>query len=259
MTLDFPGKTALITGGTSGIGQTTAIMFARHGARVAVVGRREAEGLETVRRIEDEGGEAMFVRADVGRADDMEACVRAVVERFGGLDCLFNNAGISGPVSSLIDLDVDIWDHVIETNLKGVFLSMRYGIRAMLETEPKGGTVVNMSSILGTGGVNILDVAVPAYMASKHGVIGLTKSAALEFIQQGVRVNAVCPAYIHTPMLDQVMEANPGMAERLRGFHPIGRFGTPEEVAESVLWLCSDASSYLVGCALPVDGGFRAK
>lgn len=259
MTFDFTGKTALITGGTSGIGQTTAIMFARHGARVAVFGRREAEGMETVRQIEDDGGEAMFVRADVGRADEMEAGVQAVMDWSGRLDCLFNNAGISGPVSSLVDLDVDIWDQVIETNLKGVFLSMRYGIRAMLETEPKGGTVVNMSSILGTGGVNILDVAVPAYMASKHGVIGLTKSAALEFIQKGVRINAVCPAYIRTPMFDQVMEDNPGMGEQLRGFHPIGRFGTPEEVAESVLWLCSDASSYLVGCALPVDGGFRAK
>jgi NAD(P)-dependent dehydrogenase (short-subunit alcohol dehydrogenase family) len=259
MTGRFENRVVLITGGTSGIGRVTASMFAAEGARVAVCGRRDAEGQDTVREIEAAGGTALFVQADVSRAAEIEACVDAIIKAYGQLDCLFNNAGISGPVSSLLDLDEETWDSVIDVNLKGMFLSMKYGIRAMLRNKPAGGVVVNMSSVLGNGGVNILDVAVPAYMASKHGVIGLTKSAALEFAQKGVRINAICPAYIRTPMFDRVIEANPEMRETLRGFHPIGRFGTSEEVAEAVLWLCSDASSFVVGTALPVDGGFRAK
>ena len=255
----FTGKVALITGGTTGIGQITAKMFAQEGAKVAICGRRAEEGERTVSMINEFGGEALFVPTDVSRADEVKHCVDTVIEKFGQLDCLFNNAGISGPVSSLTELDEDTWDTVIDINLKGVWLTMKYAIPAMLNTQPRGGTIVNMSSILGNGGVNILDIAVPAYMASKHGVIGLTKSAALEFIQKGIRINAVSPAYIRTPMFDSVMSANPELQERLKGFHPIGRFGEPEEVAKTVLWLCSDESSFVVGTTIDVDGGFRAK
>jgi NAD(P)-dependent dehydrogenase (short-subunit alcohol dehydrogenase family) len=259
MTARFQGKVVLVSGATSGIGQTAALKFAEEGAHVGVAGRRAAEGAETVALIEAAGGTGMYLAMDVRKPAEVEAGVAALVGRYGRLDCLFNNAGISEPVGTLTELDEETWDSVLDINLKGMWLVMKYAIRAMLSTEPAGGTVVNMSSILGTGGVNILDIAVPAYMASKHGVIGLTKSAALEFIQKGVRINAVCPAYILTPMFDRVMKANPEMEKTLLSFHPIGRFGTPEEVAEAVLWLCSDQSSFVVGCALHVDGGFRAK
>lgn len=255
----FEGKVVLVTGGTSGIGLTTAIAFAQEGATVVITGRRTEEGEQAVALISETGSEAFFIRSDMSIAKDVESCIQQLMARYNRLDCLFNNAGIAGPVQSLLDVEEETWDTIMNVNLKGVWLTMKYAIPAMLASEPKGGTIVNMSSVLGLTGVNTMGSAISPYMASKHGVVGLTKSAALEFISQNVRINAVCPAYIRTPMFDKVLRGNPELDQILRSFHPIGRFGTPEEVAESVLWLCSDKSTFMVGCALPVDGGYMAK
>jgi NAD(P)-dependent dehydrogenase (short-subunit alcohol dehydrogenase family) len=249
---DMTNKVALITGGTTGIGRETAIAFAKRGATVALCGRREAEGQETLELVRRAGSDGFFQVADVSRAGDVEALVAAVVSRYGRIDYAFNNAGVSGPLMPTSDLDEDSWDQVITINLKGVWLSLKYQIRQMLRQG--GGAIVNMSSAGGLVGLP----GAAAYIASKHGVIGLTKTAALEYAKAGIRINAVCPGGILT---DMVHAAFPEGSEARAGFeaiHPIGRLGDVGEVSGAVIWLCSDEASFVTGHALSIDGGATA-
>lgn len=251
------GKVALVTGGNSGIGQATAIAFAREGANVVIAARREPEGEETVRLIKESAGEACFVQTDVSRATDVEAMVQRTVEAYGRLDYAFNNAGTGGTLGPTADCTEENWDRVIGVNLKGLWLCMKYEIQHMRESS--NGAIVNMASVMGlVGGANY-----PAYVASKHGVVGLTKAAALENAKAGIRINAVCPATIRTPEWEHLYGGSPtGIAEaeaRSVARTPLGRLGTLEEIADSVVWLCSDTASYITGHALPLDGGWIAQ
>jgi len=252
MTTELQGKIALVTGGTSGIGRDAAILFAKAGAKVAVAGRREAEGNETVELIRAAGGEGLFVKADVSKAADVEALVQKVVEKFGRLDVAFNNAGIEGTWTRLIRQTEQDWDRTMEINLKGVWLCLKYEIRQMLR-QGNGGAIVNMGSIAGQVGF----AGAAAYTASKHAVIGLTKAAALEYARNGIRINTVCPGAIETPMSERLYSA-PAVHKFVLGCHPIGRFGRPGEIAEAVVWMCSDRASFMTGQALVLDGGFLA-
>jgi NAD(P)-dependent dehydrogenase (short-subunit alcohol dehydrogenase family) len=246
----FAAKVALVTGGNSGIGRAIAIAFAREGARVMVAARRTAEGEQTVAEIRASGGEACFVRVDVSRAEDVSAMVAACVNEYGGLDYAINNAGTAGtPFVRTADYSEDAWDQVIDVNLKGVFLCMKYEIPELLKREQPA--IVNMSSVAGLIGGTIG----VAYYASKHGVIGLTKAAAMEYAQQNLRINAICPAIIETPMTDEPMLQDEALSAQLKARHPMGRFGQPEEVAAVALWLCSAGASFVTGHAHPVDGG----
>ena len=251
MTRMFDGQVALITGGSSGIGRATALMFAAHGARVVVASRREAESLETVRLLEAADGEGFFVQTDVSKASEVEHLVAKTIERFGRLDFAFNNAGIEGAVAvPLIDYPEETWDAVIDTNLKGVFLSMKYELPHIIHAR---GAIVNMASVAGLSGRGMGS----AYTASKHGVIGLTKSAASQYAKLGVRVNAVAPAVIETPMGERGFAlSDPEAAARVARLHPLGRVGTPDEVASAVIWLCSSGASFTTGLTLTIDGGF---
>lgn len=245
------GKVAIVTGGGSGIGQSTALAFARERVKVIVSDVDEQGGNETVRLIEAQGGEARFVRADVSKPAEVEQLVRATVEAFGALHFACNNAGIGGPAAPTGEYPIDGWEQVIAINLSGVFYCMRYQIPEMLKAG--GGVIVNMASILGTVGY----AQSPAYVAAKHGVVGLTKTAALEYSSQGIRVSAVCPAFIRTPLIEE------NLAQDVRDYlvtqHPVGRLGEPEEVAELVVWLCSDAASFIMGSPILVDGGYVAQ
>lgn len=252
MSISLDGKVAVVTGGTSGIGRETAVLFARSGAKVVVAGRREAEGKETVAAIQAEEGEAFFVRTDVSKAADVEALIEKAVARYGQLDIAFNNAGIEGKWVPIITQSEDDWERTIDINLKGVWLSLKYEIKQMLKQGP-GGAIVNMASTMGLTGA----AGAAAYSASKHGVIGLTKAAALETAKSGIRINAVCPAVIDTSMADRLFGA-PKVHEHVQGLHPIGRFGKPQEVAEAVLWMCSDHASFMTGHSFLLDGGFLA-
>jgi NAD(P)-dependent dehydrogenase (short-subunit alcohol dehydrogenase family) len=247
------GKVALITGGSTGIGRATALAFADAGARVVLANPHSVEAGEAlVRLIHERGGQALFVQTDVSKADEVAGMVAQTIEHFGRLDYAFNNAGIGGPPASVVDTDEAAWDQVLDVNLKGVWLCMKHEIPAILG---HGGAIVNMSSaggLVGTPGLG-------AYTASKHGVIGLTKVAALEYAQAGIRVNAVCPGVIRTQMVEQVQEIDPAFVDMLVARHPIGRIGTPEEVAMAVLWLCSEAATFVTGIALPIDGGALAQ
>jgi NAD(P)-dependent dehydrogenase (short-subunit alcohol dehydrogenase family) len=248
-------KVALVTGGGLGIGRSTARAFAREGAKVVVADKDDADGKETVRLIKETAGEAIFVKTDVARADDVEAMVEAAVEVYGRLDCAFNNAGIQGPVYvRTADFSEEDWDRVIGVNLKGVWLCLKYEISQML-VQGKG-TIVNMSSAAGLVGGSIVG---PAYVASKHGVVGLTRASALEYGKQSIRVNAVCPGLILTRMGQSLFTGDPEIEKTLIAQHPVGRVGTPSEVAEAVIWLCSDAASFVTGQALAVDGGYVAQ
>jgi NAD(P)-dependent dehydrogenase (short-subunit alcohol dehydrogenase family) len=241
------GKVAVITGASSGIGRASALALAAEGARVALGARRLAEGEETARLVREAGGEAVFVETDVRRSDQVQRLIQTAVDRWGKLDCALNNAGIEGDVFvPTADYSESTWDQVIAINLTGVFLSMKYEIRQMLQNG--GGAIVNMSSVAGLvgGPVGI------AYYASKHGVVGMTRAAAIEYGKLGIRVNAVCPAVIETDMAHRGFDQ---MWERLAGMHPIGRIGKAGEVADAVVWLCSDHASFVTGHALPVDGG----
>jgi NAD(P)-dependent dehydrogenase (short-subunit alcohol dehydrogenase family) len=252
MKTELAGKVGIVTGGTSGIGRDAAILFAEAGAKVVVAGRREAEGNKTVDLVRAAGGEALFVKTDVSKASDVEQLVQKTVEKFGRLDVAFNNAGIEGVWVPITEQSEEDWDRTIDINLKGVWLCLKYEIRQMLK-QGGGGAIVNMSSIAGLmGGA---DAA--AYCATKHGVIGLTKAAALENARSGIRVNVVCPAVIETPMGERLFGA-PEMKKYSLGLHPLGRFGTPMEVAEAVLWMCSDRASFMTGQPLVLDGGFLA-
>jgi len=252
MTREFEGKTALVAGGTSGIGRDTAILFAKAGAKVVVAGRREAEGNESVELVRAAGGEALFVKTDVSKASEVENLVKKTVEKFGRLDVAFNNAGIEGKWVPIVSQTEEDWDRTIDINLKGVWLCLKYEIRQLLK-QGGGGAIVNMSSVTGlTGGAGAA-----TYCASKHGVIGLTKSAALETARNRIRVNAVCPAVIETAMGERVFGA-PDAQKYAIGLHPLGRLGKPMEIAEAVLWMCSDRASFMTGEALILDGGFLA-
>lgn len=250
---DFDGKVALVTGGGTGIGKATAIAFAREGARVVIGNRNSAAGEAVVEEIHGNGGEASFLQTDVSSEDDVRALVDHAVARFGRLDAAFNNAGIGGMPGPIADQTSENFDDVMGINVKGVWLSMKYEIKQMLKTG--GGAIVNNSSVgglLGFPGVGI-------YSASKHAVMGLTKSAALEYSAQGIRVNAVNPAVIRTQMADGLAHTNKMEVDGFAAMHPIGRIGEPHEVADAVLWLCSDKASFVTGTATCVDGGFTVQ
>jgi len=245
---DLANKVAIITGATSGIGQDTAVLFAEQGAMVVLAGRREKEGADVLALVRKAGGDGIFVKTDVAKATDVERLVKTTVDRFGRIDVAFNNAGVEGNWKPMIELSEQEWDDVIEINLKGVWLCLKYEIQQMLQ-QGTGGSIVNMSSIAGLMGT---PSAAP-YGASKHGVISLTKTAALECAKQKIRVNAVCPAVIETAMGDRLFgEAR----EMTAAMHPIGRWGTPREVSEAVLFMCSNKSSFMTGHYIVTDGGF---
>jgi NAD(P)-dependent dehydrogenase (short-subunit alcohol dehydrogenase family) len=247
------GKVALITGGGSGIGRATAMLFAREGARVAIADYSVEGGERTLRAIKEAGGDAIFLAADVANHKDVEAMVKKTVEHYGRLDCAFNNAGIEGEFSATPDCTLDNWQRVIGINLSGVFYCMKYEIPEMLKNG--GGTIVNTSSICGLAGI----ANTSAYTAAKHGVAGLTKTAALEFSSKGIRVNAVCPGFIRTPMVARVMDRGSFDEKAVVQTHPINRLGQAEEIAEAVLWLSTDASSFVSGVPMPIDGAYLAQ
>jgi len=252
MTTGLEGKVALVTGGTSGIGRETAILFAKAGVKVVVAGRREPEGQQTIDLLGAAGGEGLFVKTDVSKASEVENLIGKSVEKFGRVDLAFNNAGIEGVWVPIIRQSEEDWDQTINTNLKGVWLCLKYEIQQMLK-QRAGGAIVNMASINGLVGSS----GAAAYSASKHGVIGLTKSAALEIAKSGIRVNAICPAAIETALADRIFGA-PAIHKYVLSCHPIGRFGKPMEVAEAVVWMCSNAASFMTGQSLVLDGGFLA-
>jgi NAD(P)-dependent dehydrogenase (short-subunit alcohol dehydrogenase family) len=247
------GKIALVTGAGSGIGRATALTFAREGAKVVVADVVVEGGEETVRLIKAAGGEALFVKADMAKAAEVEAMVQKAVATYGRLDCAHNNAGIEGATGRTADYREEDWDRVISINLTGVWFCLKYEIAQMLKQG--GGAIVNTASDAGLLGVPQM----PAYVASKHGVVGLTKTAALEYAKSGIRVNAVCPGVIKTPMVDRITGQRAGRAERMAAAEPVGRMGKPEEIAEAVVWLCSDAASFVTGLPMPVDGGIIAQ
>ncbi len=252
MTAELQGKVAIVTGGTSGIGREAAVLFAKAGAKVVVAGRREVEGKETIDLVRAAGGEGLFVKTDVSRAAEVHALVRKTVEKFGRLDVAFNNAGIEGTWTPIAEQSEEDWDSTIDINLKGVWLCLKHEIQQMLK-QGGGGAIVNMASVAGLMG----SAGAATYCASKHGVMGLTKSAALETARSGIRINVVCPAVIETPMGERIFGA-PEMKKFALGLHPIGRFGTPMEIAEAVLWMCSDRASFMTGQSLVLDGGLLA-
>jgi NAD(P)-dependent dehydrogenase (short-subunit alcohol dehydrogenase family) len=247
------GKVALVTGAAAGIGRATAIAFGREGASVTVCDVDETGGEETARLIRDERGEAIYVRADVSKHMEVEALVGRTIEAFDRLDFAFNNAGIEGHSDSTIECTEENWDRVIDINLKGVWLCMKYEIPQMLKQG--SGAIVNCSSIAGLIGFQ----GIPAYTASKHGLLGLTRTAALEYATQGIRVNAVCPGVIRTAMIDRFTGGSAEAVAQLVSGEPMGRMGTPEEIASAVLWLCSEGAGFVTGHPLVVDGGWVAQ
>jgi len=252
MTGLLAGKVALVTGGGSGIGRASALTFAREGAKVVVADMAVEGGEETVRLIQQRSGEAVFVKTDVSRAAEVEALIARAVQTYGRLDCAHNNAGIEGAAATTIDYSEDDWARVIAINLTGVWLCMKYEIPQMLKQG--AGAIVNTASTAGLVGYR----GGAAYVASKHGVVGLTKTAALEYAKAGVRVNAVCPGAIDTPMMGRITGHRPQRAERMAAAEPVGRMGRPEEIAEAVVWLCSGVASFVTGHPMAVDGGLTA-
>ena len=247
------GKVALVTGGSSGIGRAAVLALARQGAKVAVASRRTAESEETVRLAAQAGGQARFIRTDVTRREEVESLIEETVRALGRLDCAFNNAGITGEMARTADCTEENWHHTIAANLTSVWLSMKYEIRQMLKQG--GGVIVNNASVAGLVGMR----GGPAYAASKGGVVQLTRTAALEYAKSAIRINAVCPGYIETPLLESYSSTNPDLEPYIRRIQPMGRLGTAEEVAGAVVWLCSDAASFVTGHPLVIDGGMMAQ
>jgi NAD(P)-dependent dehydrogenase (short-subunit alcohol dehydrogenase family) len=247
-------RVAIVTGGGSGIGRATALALVREGARVVVADVSETDGENVVKDIKQSGGEAFFVRTDVSQSADVQALVDRTIESYSRLDYAVNNAGVGGTLALTADYSELDWNRVIGVNLTGVWLCMKHEIPRILDQG--GGAIVNVSSILGwVGFANAC-----AYTSSKHGIIGLTKVAAMEYATQGIRVNAVCPAFIATPMLERAgLTAGSEIYNAVVALHPIKRLGTPEEVAELIVWLCSDAASFVTGSAMLVDGGYVAQ
>jgi NAD(P)-dependent dehydrogenase (short-subunit alcohol dehydrogenase family) len=249
---EFAGKVALITGGNAGIGRATAIEFAKHGAKVVVSGRREKEGHDVIAEIKALGGEAIFVKTDVSKASDVKAMMEQTLETFGRLDYAFNNAGIEQALTPLPEQTEETYDQIMNINVKGVWLALKHEVPAMLKAG--GGAIVNNSSIAGLVGFAMA----PVYVASKHAVNGLTKSVALEYAKQNVRINAVAPGPIETRMyLD--FAKTPEVRQMLESAVPSGRVGQPEDIASTVIWLCSDSASFVTGQIFPVDGGYTAQ
>lgn len=243
-------KVAIVTGAGSGIGRAIATFFAQEGAKVIVSDINEEGGNQTISDIKRTGDVAIFIRADCSEPKDNENLVEQAIKQYGALDIAVNNAGIGGPIQLTGEYPIDGWEKVIRINLSGVFFGMRYQIPAMLKNG--GGVIVNVASILGQVGTKFS----PAYVAAKHGILGLTKTAAMEYAQQNIRINSVGPGYIKTPLLD-ILDKN--TLNTIAGLHPMGRLGTSEEVAELVLWLCSDKASFVTGSYYPVDGGYLAQ
>ncbi|MDH3602739.1 MAG: SDR family oxidoreductase [Candidatus Tectomicrobia bacterium] len=256
MTGTLDGKIALVTGAASGIGRATALAFAREGAKLAIADMNEDGGQQTVHTIAENGGDATFVQVDVTSASQIEAMITKTVDTYGRLDCSFNNAGTEGTTMvSTIDYKEEDWNRVLSINLTGVWLCMKYEITQMLK-QGGAGAIVNTASVAGLVGSR---GAGSAYAASKHGVVGLTKTAALEYAKQNIRVNCVCPGVIRTPMMERMLTRTPELEQQYIAAEPIGRLGLPEEIAESVVWLCSDAASFVTGHTMTVDGGMVAQ
>ena len=252
MAASFENKVVLVTGGASGIGRSTSVAFARDGAKVAVADMDLSGAEETARMIEDTGGNATAFEVEITRADEVKSLIDKVIQSYGRLDCAFNNAGIAGGGANTVDCTEEDWDKVIDVDLKSVWLCMKYEIPHM--EKQGGGSIVNTASIYGLAGAP----GSIAYNAAKHGVVGVTKVAALEYATAGIRVNAVCPGYIRTPMTVPGIEADPESGRRMISQTPMGRLGEPEEIAEAVVWLCSDGASFVTGHTMTADGGYMA-
>ncbi|MGW8954780.1 glucose 1-dehydrogenase [Streptomyces sp. NPDC055709] len=246
-------KVVIITGAARGIGRSSAVHFARHGARLLLADLDSEPGEEVADLVRQEGGEAAFVRTNVSSAQDVEALVATAVRQYGRLDCAFNNAGIDGEAAPLSESSEENWDLVTSVDLKGVWLCLKYELREMVQHG--GGSIVNTASAAGTVG---LDYGLSAYVAAKHGVIGLTRAAALEYATQGIRVNAVCPGVVRTTMLEEAIRAGLVTEEEATALQPMRRLGKPKEIARAAAWLCSDQASFVTGHAMAVDGGFVA-
>ena len=251
--MELKGKTAIVTGGGSGIGRATSLAFASEGAKVVIDDINIQGGEETVQLVKSAGGEAVFVKADVSKAAEAEAMVQKAVDTYGRLDCAYNNAGVGEPLKRVHKTSEDNWDRVMATNLKGVYLCMKYEIPHMLKQGK--GAIVNTASLAGLKGLS----GQAAYVASKHGVVGLTKSAAIEYATLGIRINCICPGVINTPLIAPNMKDRPHVEKGYIDMEPIGRLGKPEEIASAVLWLCSDEASFAIGSIFSVDGGVVAR
>lgn len=247
-------KNVIITGAGSGIGRAAALVFAREGARVMVADVSEEGGMETVAMIARQGGEARFQRCDVARAADVDELVAAAVKSWGRLDCAFNNAGVAGSLRRTADYDEEEFDRLIRINLKGVWLCMRAEIRQFL-AQRSAGAIVNTASAAGL----VASHSMPAYTAAKHGVVGLTKCAGIEYARAGIRINAVCPGVVDTPLVAAMIADLPRVAQALDRAEPIGRKARPEEIAEAAVWLCSERASFVTGASISVDGALTAQ
>jgi NAD(P)-dependent dehydrogenase (short-subunit alcohol dehydrogenase family) len=250
---EMQGKTAIVTGGALGIGRATAVAFAQQGVNVVIADIQEEKAQDTLNLIKDKPGEGHFIKTDVSSLQDIKDMVQETLDKFGSLDYAFNNAGIEGKQTPLAEQSEEDWDKIISINLKGVWTCMKCEIKEMLKAE--AGVIVNMSSVAGKVGFANL----APYVATKHGVNGLTKTAALEYAKKGLRINSVCPGVIKTEMIERITKKDKEAEKQFANLAPVGRMGKPEEIAEAVLWLCSEESSFVTGHTLVVDGGFLAK
>jgi NAD(P)-dependent dehydrogenase (short-subunit alcohol dehydrogenase family) len=248
----FKGKVAFVTGAANGIGRATALAFAREGASVVVADLSEQRNQETARMIEEAGERALAVKCDVSQDNDVKAALERTVETFGRLDFAFNNAGVEQAIIAAADITEEEWDRIVDIDLRGVFLCMKYEIPLLLKQG--GGVIVNTSSGAGVKGI----AGQAAYCAAKFGIVGLTKAAALDYAKSNIRVNAVCPGIIETPMMDRFSGGTPEGRERVIAQEPVGRMGKPEEIAAAVAWLCSEGAAFVVGHAMVIDGGQTA-